>query len=74
MEQDFLKAKEEWKAKMRRGDKAEAARIAGVRWETFYEWLNEPGCMGSETDSRNLKAIKEAVRKRDRNLEAALAA
>jgi len=74
MEQKFLEEKAAWISKMKRGDMAEAARIAGVRWATMQEWvsINEVG--DSMTERRNLKAIKAAVRKRERNLAEAIAA
>lgn len=74
MEQDFLVEKAEWMAKMKWGDMAEAARIAGVKRSTFQEWMLAVDVKDYETANRNLKAIKEAVRKREKHLAEAIAA
>lgn len=78
MEQEFLKEKAEWKAKMKWGDMAEAARIAGVTRPTFHEWLLAEVTTGSEAEKRNLMALKEGVLnnqiKRDKNMAEAIAA
>lgn len=74
MEQKFLAEKALWIKKMKRGDMAEAARIAGVKNHTLQEWLVSTEVKDSETESRNLKAIKSAVRKREQSLMEAIAA
>ena len=78
MEQEFLKEKAEWKSKMKWGDMAEAARIAGVTRPTFQEWLLADVAKGSDVEKRNLMALKEAVSnnqiKREKDLAEAIAA
>lgn len=78
MNQDFLTEKATWKAKMKWGDMAEAARIAGVTRATFQEWLLADVIKGTETEKRNLIALKQAVtqnkEKRERDLTEAVAA
>lgn len=74
MEQHFLAQKADWISKMKWGDMAEAARIAGVTRATFQEWMQSTGLCRSSTDKRNLKALKQAIRAREKDLSAAMAA
>jgi len=78
MEKEFLKEKAAWKRKMKWGDMAEAARIAGVKRPTFQEWLLADVARGSDVEKRNLMALKQAVlsnkAKREKNLAEAIAA
>lgn len=69
---EFLKEKKAWIGKMKWGDMAEAARIAGVTRPTFQEWMLSEDVKGSETEKRNLVALKEAVRKREKELSEAV--
>ena len=71
---EFLKEKRTWIEKMKWGDMAEAARIAGVTRPTFQEWMLSDEVKGSETEKRNLLALKKAVRKREKELGEAVAA
>lgn len=73
MNERFLAAKAEWVAKMERGDMSNAARIAGVTWQTFQEWVKTDRRY-TEKARRNLKALKQAVKERERNMEEVMAA
>lgn len=72
--EEFLKEKRAWIEKMKWGDMAEAARIAGVTRPTFQEWMLNNEVKRSGTEKRNLLALKKAVRKREKELGEAVSA
>lgn len=72
MKQDFLKGKAELIGSAERGDMAEAARIAGVSWPAFRQWVVAEGL--TARDTRNMLALKKAIAKREKGMRAAMAA
>lgn len=72
MKQDFQKAKKELIESAERGDMAEAARIAGVSWPAFRQWVLFDGV--STRDKRNMVSLKKAIAKREKGMRAAMAA
>lgn len=74
MEQEFLKEKAEWISRIKYGDITAAAKIAGVQKSAFHTWVSLTEVGDATTSSRNLKAIKEAIRNRENQLREAIAA
>lgn len=73
MKQEFLEEKAELIKKMQWGDLSKAAKIAGVRKSTFNDWLKSDGA-SPEINARNMRALKQAMRKSEAILQRAIAA
>lgn len=72
MSKTFLKEKARLIAQMKWGDMSEAARIAGVKRNTYQEWLLSQSVKRAEVEKRNMLALKQALDKRKQVLQEAV--
>ena len=68
-EQEFLAAKADLIARKRHGDMAQAARVAGISFATFRDWLSLK--RSYRNDARNFKALLKVIENREKELKRA---
>lgn len=70
MKQDFLKAKEELRTRCHRGDLSAAARILGKDVASISQWFKRDNL--SRQDVENMRALKQVIAERERDLIAVM--
>ena len=70
MKQDFLKAKNELRQRCHRGDLAAAARILGKDVASVSQWFKRDDY--SRKDVENMRALKQVIAERERELIAVM--
>ena len=68
-EQEFLAQKDALIARKQHGDIAAAARIAGIGFASFREWLSLR--RSYRNDARNFRALHQVIQSREKELKKA---